>query len=85
MTLAIQRLFLAIVLTTIVAFSAGLEAGRALATQPQSNAAPAPMMTSGPSTSDYSHTPSPCTSSLGPEDQESCQAQFGTDDGQLVP
>jgi hypothetical protein len=77
MPLAIQRLVLAIVLTTIVAFSAGLEAGRALATQPQSKAAPAPVMTSGSGTADYSVPPRLCTSSLGPEDYETCKVQFG--------
>jgi hypothetical protein len=75
MTLAIQRLVLAIVLTTIVAFSAGLEAGRALATQPQSTTAPALVI--GPSTADYSVPSRICTSSLGPEDYETCKAQFG--------
>jgi hypothetical protein len=77
MTLALQKLVLAIVLTTIVAFSAGLEAGRALATQPHSNAAPAPVLTSGTSTTDYSAPPRLCASSLGPEDYETCEAYFG--------
>jgi hypothetical protein len=75
MTLAIQRLVLAIVLTTIVAFSAGLEAGRALATQPQSIAAPA--VVTSTSTADYSGPARRCTSALGPEDYETCKAQFG--------
>ena len=77
MTLALQKIVLAIVLTTIVAFSAGLEAGRALATQPLSNAAPAPAVTNGTTTSDYSVPPRLCASSLGPEDYETCEAYFG--------
>lgn len=76
MTLAVQKLVLAIVLTTFVAFSAGLEAGRALASQPRSNSAPATVMTSGTSASD-SASPKHCQSSLGPEDFETCKAQFG--------
>jgi hypothetical protein len=79
MTLALQKLVLAIALTTILAFSAGLAAGRALATQPQSNAAPAQVMTNGTSTADYWAPPKHCTSSLGPEDYETCKAQFGED------
>jgi hypothetical protein len=76
MTLAVQKLVLAIVLTTIVAFWAGLEAGRALAGQPQSGAAPATVMTSGASTADYS-APKRCSSTLGPEDYETCKTYFG--------
>jgi len=77
MTLAIQRLVLAIVLTTIVAFSAGLEAGRALASQPRSNAAPAMVMATGPSAGEFA--PKRCASSLGPEDYQTCKAYFGED------
>jgi hypothetical protein len=75
MTLTVQKLVLAILLMTIVAFSAGVAAGRALATQPQSTTAPALVI--GPSTADYSVPPRTCTSSLGPEDYETCKAQFG--------
>jgi hypothetical protein len=85
MTLALQRLVLAIVLTTIVAFSAGLEAGRALATQPPSNAAPAPAVTNGTSSADYSDIPRLCTFSLGTEDYESCQAYFGDQYPRVTP
>jgi hypothetical protein len=74
MTFTFQKLVLAIALMTIVAFSAGVAAGRALATQTQSTAAPAVVI--GPSTADYSIPPRICTSSLGPEDYETCKAQF---------
>lgn len=75
MSLALQKLMLAIVLTTIVAFAAGVEAGRALANQLPTNAAPAPALMTG--TPDNSAPPKVCTSSLGPEDYETCKAQFG--------
>jgi hypothetical protein len=77
MSLALQKLVLAIVLSTIVAFAAGVEAGRALATQLPTNADPAPALMIGTLTPDNSAPPSRCTSSLGPEDYETCKAQFG--------
>lgn len=77
MSLALQKLVLAIVLTTIVAFAAGVEAGRALASQQPAHAAPAPALVIGTLTPDNSAPPRRCTSSLGPEDYETCKAQFG--------
>jgi hypothetical protein len=75
MTLTFRKIVLAIVLMTIVAFSAGVAAGRVLATQPLSTAAP--VVTGGTSTTDYSVPPRTCTSSLGPEDYETCTIYFG--------
>ena len=75
MTLTVQKLVLAIVLMTTVAFSAGVAAGRTLATQPPSVTAPA--LVTGPSNAGYSVPPRICTFSLGPEDYETCKAQFG--------
>ena len=77
MALDLQRLVLAIVVTTVIAFTSGLGAGWALANQPQAHAAPAPTATSDPSTTDYSAPPRLCPSSLGPEDQEACEVYFG--------
>jgi len=77
MTLALKKLVLAIVVTTVVAFSAGLETGWALASQTLSKAAPAPALTSGTSTTDYAVPPRLCPLTLGPEDYETCRAYLG--------
>jgi hypothetical protein len=77
MALDLQKLVLAIVVTTVIAFTAGLEAGWALANQPQAQAAPAPTVTSDPSATDYSAPPRLCPSSLGPEGYETCRAYIG--------
>ena len=62
---------------TVLAFSAGLAAGNALAVQPSPGAPQAPAIIGGMPNTNGSVSPQRCSSTEGPEDYETCKVYFG--------
>lgn len=62
---------------TMLAFSAGLAAGNALALQPPLNAPQAPAIIGGMPSTNGPPNPARCSSTEGPEDYATCKVYFG--------
>jgi hypothetical protein len=62
---------------TVLAFSAGLAAGNALAVQPSPGAPQASAIIGSMPNTNGSARPQHCSSTEGPEDYESCKVYFG--------
>ena len=72
----LRRAALTIALT-MLAFSAGLAAGHALAIPTSSGSSDAPAMIGGAPETNRSAHERRCSSTLGTEDYETCKVQFG--------
>jgi hypothetical protein len=76
MTVTFRQFALAIVLAISV-FSAGVATGGALATTLSAGSSDVPALVPDARGADALASPKRCHSSLGPEDYETCNAQFG--------
>ena len=62
---------------TVLAFSAGFASGHALANPLTSSTPDAPAMIGGTPDTNGAARPQRCSSTLGPEDYETCKVYFG--------